>query len=162
MEGVTSIDDLISQKQQGNTDESMVESILQEINTQRTQPPQQQVVSQPNSQPQEPQESQQSQQVQQMHIQLQHQQQALENLSRSNKEKDNLLENIHNEKNNPQQDLFTEMKPSIIVFSVVVLLTLPVLNKFLCQNLGIEENAIFSILKTFIITIIFFLLNKFI
>ena len=158
MEGVTSIDDLISQKQQGNTDESMVESILQEINTQRTQPPPQQVVSQP----QEPQQSQQSQQVQQMHIQLQHQQQALENLSRSNKEKDDLLENIHNEKNNPQQDLFTEMKPSIIVFSVVVLLTLPVLNKFLCQNLGIEENAIFSILKTFIITIIFFLLNKFI
>jgi hypothetical protein len=97
-----------------------------------------------------------------MHIQLQHQQQALDNLSRSNKEKDALLENINNEKNNPQQDLFTEMKPSIIVFSIVVLLTLPALNKFLCNNLGIEENAIFSILKTFIITIIFFLLNKFI
>ena len=159
MEGVTSIDDLISQKQQGNTDESMVESILQEINSQRTQPPKQQVVSQPSSQPQDPQ---QSQQIQQMHIQLQHQQQALDNLSRSNKEKDALLENINNEKNNPQQDLFTEMKPSIIVFSIVVLLTLPALNKFLCNNLGIEENAIFSILKTFIITIIFFLLNKFI
>ena len=158
----TSIDDLLKGAS-GGTDMSEVDSILQELEGKKQQqppkqlqpPPPQQVPSQPDPQ---------------IIAQLQAQQQQLQQLSMMNREKDLAIQQLQNSDNSENSDnsveksvdLLTEFKPTIILFSLVLILTLPVLNKFICKSIGIEENTIFSILRTFIIAIIFFLINKFV
>ena len=158
----TSIDDLLKGAS-GGTDMSEVDSILQELESKKPPPspkqlqppPPQQVPSQPDPQ---------------IIAQLQAQQQQLQQLSMMNREKDLVIQKLQSSDNldnsdssvDKSVDLLTEFKPTIILFSLVLILTLPVLNKFICKSIGIEENTVFSILRTFIISIIFFLINKFV
>lgn len=159
----TSIDDLLKGAS-GGTDMSEVDSILQELEgrSQQQQQPPKQLQAPPQQVPSQPDP--------QIIAQLQHQQQQLEQLSMMNRQKDLVIQQIQNNDNSDNSDnsveksvdLLTEFKPTIILFSLVLILTLPVLNKFICKSIGIEENTIFSILRTFIIAIIFFLINKFV
>ena len=100
--------------------------------------------------------------------QIQQQQQQLQQLSQMNREKDLLLSNISKESNNITKnsnenvDLLTEFKPTLIIFVILIVLNLPILNNFVSKTIGIEnDNTIFAILKTFVMCIIFFLINKF-
>ena len=167
----TSIDDLL--KGQGRTGASMddVDAILEELNNSsakiQQQPP-------PPSQPQQiappPPPPPPIQQPNPMIMQqLQQQQHQLEQLSQMNREKDILLTNMSKESknitknSNENVDLLTEFKPSLIIFVILIVLNLPILNNLVSKTIGIEnDNTIFAILKTFVICIIFFLINKFI
>ena len=162
----TSIDDLLKGAS-GGTDMSEVDSILQELESKSQQ--QQQPPKQIQAPPQ--QVHSQSQPDPQIIAQLQAQQQQLQQLSMMNREKDLVIQKMQNNSGSSKNldnsveksvDLLIEFKPTIILFSLVLILTLPVLNKFICKSIGIEENTIFSILRTFIIAIIFFLINKFV
>ena len=159
-EGTTSIDQLL--KSGGNvSDESMVDSILEEINATKGQQVQKKISDQEIMQRQA-----QAQAEQMRNQQLRIQQEQLENLVKQNQMKDKVIQDI--QKNNRPEtssnthDLLQEFKPTIIIFILISIFTLPVLNKFVVTSIGIEENSIFSILKCFIICIIFFLINKFI
>ena len=103
-------------------------------------------------------------------MQLQQQQQQLQQLSQMNREKDLLLSNMSKESKNMTKnsneninvDLLTEFKPTLIIFVILIVLNLPILNNLVSKTIGIEnDNTIFAILKTFVICIIFFLINKF-
>ena len=107
-----------------------------------------------------------------MQIQLQQQQHQLNQLSQMNREKDLLLSNLSKESNNVTKnsnenenvnvDLLSEFKPTLIIFVILIVLNLPILNNLVSKTIGIEnDNTIFAILKTFVICIIFFLINKF-
>lgn len=156
----TSIDDLLKGAS-GGTDMSEVDSILQELEGKKQQQPPKQLQPPPQQVPSQPDP--------QIIAQLQAQQQQLQELSMMNRQKDLVIQQLQNSDNSDNSDnsveksvdLLTEFKPTIILFSLVLVLTLPVLNKFVCKSIGIEENTIFSILRTFIIAIIFFLINKF-
>ena len=162
----TSIDDLL--KGGGNTGASMndVDAILEELNnsSKNQQPP----PSPPQIAP--PQQQQQQQPDPMMMMQLQQQQQQLQQLSQMNREKDLLLSNMSKESKNMTKnsneninvDLLTEFKPTLIIFVILIVLNLPILNNFVSKTIGIEnDNTIFAILKTFVMCIIFFLINKF-
>ena len=169
--GVTDIQELMRQGvSSNNSDLSEVDSILAEIGNEKQQ-------QQLQIQQQQQQQQQVQIQAQQQQAQIQAQQQMMlnrqEELERANMEKDRMLRQIVSEKqdiektdnnnnNNINSDILNEMKPTIIVFIVVLFLTLPFINKFICNSMGIEENAIYSILRTFIICVIFFLINKFV
>ena len=167
--GITSIDDLLKKGGGNRSNSDAIDSILEELNSSNNiQPSSQQPQHQIQLQQQQQQSGPTPEQIQnqQMHTQLMQQQAALENMARQNQEKDMILQNINQEKNKDEvashSDLFNEFKPTLILFFIVSIFTLPVLNKTVCSSIGIEENTIFSFLKCFIICIIFFLLNKFI
>ena len=174
--GVTSIDDLLRNNGNSNggrtTDTEVVDSILNELNSAQVVTQQQQQQAQAQAQEQAQAQSQAQAQQAQAHAQQQsmmRQQEQLENLVRANQEKDQMLRELTSGKegqdgqeNVTQPTLLTEFKPTIISFILVLIFTLPILNKFICSSIGIEENTIFSILRTFIICILFFLINKFI
>lgn len=156
----TSIDDLIKNNSGGSTDD--IDAILQELN--QRPPPQQASPKQIQAPP-----SQQSQPDPQIIAQLNAQAQQLQQLSQMNREKDILLsnmskesKNIKNSNENVNVDLLTEFKPTLIIFVILIVLNLPILNNLVSKTIGIEnDNTIFAILKTFVICIIFFLINKF-
>ena len=161
----TSIEQLMNSNQGNGASMNEVDAILEELNNKPSQPPPMQP---PNTQPKQitgpP-----SPQMQQMMHQIQQQQSQLQQLSNMNREKDLFIQqNIQNNEKKPEQseqpvDLLTEFKSTLIIFSILIIFNLPVLNKFITTSIGIEnDNTIFSILKTFIVCIIFFLLNKFI
>ena len=162
----TSIDDLLKGQSGQNTSMDDVDAILEELNnSSKNQPP----PSPPPQQIAPPPPVQQQQQPDPMIIQqLQQQQHQLQQLSQMNREKDILLSNISKESknitknSNENVDLLTEFKPSLIIFVILIVLNLPILNNLVSKSIGIEnDNTIFAILKTFIICIIFFLINKF-
>ena len=95
---------------------------------------------------------------------IEKQQSALENLIHQNQHKDKLLQEMsnQNENKNDNINLLYEFKDSLIIFSLLIVLTQPIINNYIVKMLGIEYNTIYAILRTFIITIIFFLINKFI
>ena len=160
----TSIDDLLKGQSGQNASMDDVDAILEELNNSAKnqpppQPPPQQIAPPPPSQ-QQPDPM--------MMQQLQHQQQQLQQLSQMNREKDILLSNMSKESknitknSNENVDLLTEFKPTLIIFVILIVLNLPILNNLVSKSIGIEnDNTIFAILKTFIICIIFFLINKF-
>jgi len=163
--GVTDIQELMRMgSNSNNSDISEVDSILAEIGNEKQQQQQlqvQQAQMQQQAQIQQQAQQQQAQAQQRMMINRQ------EELERANMEKDRMLRQMATEQkientNNINYDILNEMKPTIIVFIVVMIMTLPVINKFMCNSMGIEENAIYSILRTFIICVIFFLINKFV
>lgn len=163
-EGTTSIDDLL--KSGGSvSDESMVDSILEEINATKGQQVQKKMSDQEIMQRQAQAQAQ-SQAEQMRNQQLRIQQEQLESLVKQNQMKDKVIqdiqENNRSDTSSNTYDLLQEFKPTIIIFILISIFTLPVLNKFVITSIGIEENSIFSILKCFIICIIFFLINKFI
>ena len=158
----TSIEQLMNSNPGNGASMNEVDAILEELNNKpQQQPP-------PNAQPKQitgpP-----SPQMQQMMHQIQQQQSQLQQLSNMNREKDLFIQqNIQNNDkkiDQPEQpvDLLTEFKSTLIIFSILIIFNLPVLNKFITISIGIEnDNTIFAILKTFIVCIIFFLINKFI
>jgi len=163
----TSIEQLMNSNPGNGASMNEVDAILEELNNkpQQQQPPPMQPP--PNTQPKQitgpP-----SPQMQQMMHQIQQQQSQLQQLSNMNREKDLFIQqNIQNndkKTDQPEQpvDLLTEFKSTLIIFSILIIFNLPVLNKFITTSIGIEnDNTIFAILKTFIICIIFFLINKF-
>ena len=174
--GVTDINEIMRMGENSRSDDaSVVNDILQEISNDKqvhlqVQQQQQQQQQQQAQQTQQTQQAQQAQQAQQQaHIQMRAQQEALEDLVIQNRKKDEILRQmseknseINDNTNDKTMDLLTEFKPTLIIFSIITVLTLPVINKFICTSIGIEENTIYSILRTFIISVIFFLLNKFI
>jgi len=170
--GVTDIQELMRMgANSNNSDISEVDSILAEIGNEKQQQQQQLQVQQAQMQ-QQAQIQQQAQMQQHAHQQQAQAQQRMminrqEELERANMEKDRMLRQMATEQkientNNINYDILNEMKPTIIVFIVVMIMTLPFINKFMCNSMGIEENAIYSILRTFIICVIFFLINKFV
>ena len=163
-EGTTSIDELL--KSGGSvSDESMVDSILEEINATKGQQVQKKMSDQEIMQRQAQAQAQ-AQAEQMRNQQLRIQQEQLESLVKQNQMKDKVIqdiqENNRSDTSSNTHDLLQEFKPTIIIFILISIFTLPVLNKFVVTSIGIEENSIFSILKCFIICIIFFLINKFI
>lgn len=158
----TSIEQLMNSNQGNGASMNEVDAILEELNNK---PQQQPSIQPPNTQPKQitgpP-----SPQMQQMMHQIQQQQSQLQQLSNMNREKDLFIQqNIQNNEKKPELpvDLLTEFKSTLIIFSILIIFNLPVLNKFITTSIGIEnDNTIFAILKTFIVCIIFFLINKFI
>ena len=158
----TSIDQLLAGEGGGNNSMSDVDAILNELNSKQQQQQQQQ--QQPPKQITGPPDV--DMRNNQMMKQLAEQQEQLSQLSHMNREKDMFIQqNIQNQGkkiDNTNVDLLTEFKSTIILFIVVTIFTLPILNNLITKSLGIEnDNTIFAILKTFIMAIIFFLLNKF-
>ena len=159
----TSIEQLMNSNQGNGASMNEVDAILEELNNKPQKQPSMQAP--PNTQPKQitgpP-----SPQMQQMMHQIQQQQSQLQQLSNMNREKDLFIQqNIQNNEKKPEQpvDLLTEFKSTLIIFSILIIFNLPVLNKFITTSIGIEnDNTIFAILKTFIVCIIFFLINKFI
>ena len=164
----TSIDQLLAGEGGGNNSMSEVDAILNELNSKQHQ---QQHQHQHQQQQQAPKQitgpSNADMRNNQMMKQLAEQQGQLAQLSQMNREKDMFIQqNIQNQEkkvdNTTSVDLLTEFKSTIILFIVVTIFTLPILNNLITKSLGIEnDNTIFAILKTFIMAIIFFLLNKF-
>jgi len=179
-QGMTGIDELLRMGENSNIDNSTVDSIMAEIsqekkNEELVQATQQQQQNNQNH----IQQQQQQEQHRQMNAHIQSQQLAIENLVKQNKYKDNILSQLKNNNNDnngnndmdnklddkisTKYDLLSEFKPTLILFSIIIVLTLPVINTFICKSIGIEaDNTIFSILRCFIISVIFFLMNKFI
>ena len=175
-QGITGIDEL---RRMGNSDidNSTVDSIMAEISQEKKNEELIQTTAlQQNNQHQL---QQQQEQHRQMNAHIQSQQLAIENLVKQNKYKDNILSQLKNNNNDnngnndmdnklddkisTKYDLLSEFKPTLILFSIIIVLTLPVINTFICKSIGIEaDNTIFSILRCFIISVIFFLMNKFI
>jgi len=152
----TSIDQLLAGEGGGNNSMSEVDAILDELNSKQQPQVAKQVTGSTDA----------DMRNNQMMKQLAEQQEQLAQLSQMNREKDMFIQqNIQNQEkklDNTNIDLLTEFKSTIILFIVVTIFTLPVLNNLITKSLGIEnDNTIFSILKTFIMAIIFFLLNKF-
>ena len=164
----TSIDQLLAGEGGGNNSKSEVDAILNELNSKQHQ---QQHQHQHQQQQQAPKQitgpSNADMRNNQMMKQLAEQQEQLAQLSHMNREKDLFIQqNIQNQDkkidNTTSVDLLTEFKSTIILFIVVTIYTLPILNNLITKSLGIEnDNTIFAILKTFIMAIIFFVLNKF-
>ena len=152
----TSIDQLLAGEGGGNNSMSEVDAILDELNSKQQPQVAKQVTGSTDA----------DMRNNQMMKQLAEQQEQLAQLSQMNREKDMFIQqNIQNQEkklDNTNIDLLTEFKSTIILFIVVTIFTLPVLNNLITKSLGIEnDNTIFAILKTFIMAIIFFLLNKF-
>ena len=167
MENRTSIEELMRQGSNSNSnDNSMVDSILEEIQNDKQ--------SQANNTMQQQQQQQQNQdnearilQAQQMEAQrimaqreAMEQQQRMELLQRQQqqdfmkKNGDNL---INNENGIP---LLKEFLPTLIFLLIFVMLNITQINGFICESLSIENNNIFIFLKAFIGSILFFGLNK--
>ena len=177
--GVTDINEIMRQGINSKSDDiSVVNDILSEISAEKQgqlQSGQQVTLQQQQQQQQQQQEMEQKQrmmiqqQAQKQHEQMIAQQNALEDLVKSNQQKDEILRQMSKENNNKidnktniSLDLLNEFKPTIVLFSIILVLTLPVINKFICTSIGIEENTIYSVLRCFIISVIFFLINKFV
>ena len=161
-EGVTSIDDILGGGGGNVSDSQAVDSILQEINSTKSD---EMVMRQQQAQHQQQVAQQQAaaqQAAAQQQIRLQQEQ--LQQLSKhvQMKDQENSIQNNQSNTSSNTYDLFLEFKSTIIIFILISIFTLPALNKFVVNSIGIEENSIFSILKCFIICIIFFLINKFI
>ena len=162
--GVTSIDDLLKGGSGNRQDTAIVDEILQEINTSKVVQGQQ--VQKQQQSEQEIMMRRQAQQEQMRNEQMARvQQEQLQGLIQANQRKDKYIQDMQNNQpdtSSSTADLLQEFKPTIIIFILISIFTLPALNKFVVSSIGIEENSIFSILKCFIICIIFFLINKFI
>ena len=164
----TSIDELLKKGGGSNEDNIMVDSILQELNQTKSEQ------SQKSSDNDEIRiQAMHSAQQQQMNEQLRVQQSQLQQLIQQNNMKDQVIEQMKNDFENninkesdislsSSTDLWIEFKSTIFIFIVVLILTLPILNTFITTSIGIENNTIYTILRTFIISIIFFIMNKFI
>ena len=162
--GGTSIDELMRQPNNSNIseDESMVQSILEEINQDKEQQinmqqQQQNVQQQQNLQQQQMIEKQMYEKKQQEMMMMKQRQQMMEkqrmiqqNQKINNNEK-NMCENI---------SLLDEFKSTIIFFSIFILINITQFNSLICGALSIENNNIFILLKGFIATVIFFFVNK--
>jgi len=176
-QGTTNIEELLRSGTNTRSDNNMVDSILEEINTDKHN----ELVSNNNQQALEQKMMQQKMMEQKMIEQkmieqkmmeernmIEKQQSALENLIHQNQHKDKLLQEMSNqnenknENKNDNMNLLYEFKDSLIIFSLLIVLTQPIINNYIVKMLGIEYNTIYAILRTFIITIIFFLINKFI
>ena len=170
-QGTTNIEELLRSGTNTRSDNNMVDSILEEINTDKHN----ELVSNNNQQALEQKMMEQKMMEQKMIEQkmmernmIEKQQSALENLIHQNQHKDKLLQEMSNQnenKNDNKNDninLLYEFKDSLIIFSLLIVLTQPIINNYIVKMLGIEYNTIYAILRTFIITIIFFLINKFI
>ena len=170
-QGTTNIEELLRSGTNTRSDNNMVDSILEEINTEKHN----ELVSNNNQQALEQKMMEQKMMEQKMIEQkmmernmIEKQQSALENLIHQNQHKDKLLQEMSNQnenKNDNKNDninLLYEFKDSLIIFSLLIVLTQPIINNYIVKMLGIEYNTIYAILRTFIITIIFFLINKFI
>ena len=168
----SSIDDIL--KTGGGQDDSMVNDILQELNSkqanvqqvqiaQQQQQAQAQAQAMAHAQAQAQAQAAAAQQEMNNHIQLQQKQ--LEELIATNQHKDKYIQEMNEAKQKMDVDsknqLYHEFKPTIILFCIIIILNQPALNKLVCNSIGIEENIIFAILKCFIICIIFFLINRF-
>jgi len=166
----TSIDELLKKGGGSNEDDNMVDSILQELNQTKSDQLQKSGNDEMRIQAMQNQAAQ-----QQMNEQLRVQQSQLQQLIQQNNMKDQVIEQMKNEFENNNNinkesevstsntaDLWIEFKSTIFVFIVVLILTLPILNTFITTSIGIENNTIYTILRTFIISIIFFIMNKFI
>jgi len=174
-QGITGIDELLRLGTSGSDmDNSTVDSIMAEISQEKKN---EELVQATQQQQQNNQHHiQQQEQHRQMNAHIQSQQLAIENLVKQNKYKDNILSQLKNNNNDnndnndklddkisTKYDLLSEFKPTLILFSIIIVLTLPVINNLICKSIGIEaDNTIFSILRCFIISVIFFLINKFI
>ena len=171
-QGTTNIEELLRSGTNTRSDNNMVDSILEEINTEKHN----ELVSNNNQQALEQKMMQQKMMEQKMMEQkmieqkmmernmIEKQQSELENLIHQNQHKDKLLQEMsnQNENKNDNINLLYEFKDSLIIFSLLIVLTQPIINNYIVKMLGIEYNTIYAILRTFIITIIFFLINKFI
>lgn len=165
----TSIDELLKKGGGSNEEDNMVDSILQELNQTKSDQLQKSSNDEMRIQAMQNQAAQ-----QQMNEQLRVQQSQLQQLIQQNNMKDQVIEQMKNEFENNNinkesevstsntADLWIEFKSTIFVFIVVLILTLPILNTFITTSIGIENNTIYTILRTFIISIIFFIMNKFI
>ena len=163
----TSIEELMRTSNNSNMadDDSIVNSILSEINSDKENMQQNQ-----QHQQQQQQQQQMMQQKQQM-MQQQHQQQmamekqrqhqmiekriAEENANKSKGEQtmkiEDMCENV---------SLLDEFKSSIVFFLLFIVVNLTQFNNILCSTLSIENNNILVLLKGFISTILFFFVNK--
>lgn len=161
----TSIDELLKKGGGSNEDDNMVDSILQELNQTKSDQLQKSGNDEMRIQAMQ----------NQAHLeQLRVQQSQLQQLIHENNTKNQIIEQMKNEFENNNinkesevstsntADLWIEFKSTIFVFIVVLILTLPILNTFITTSIGIENNTIYTILRTFIISIIFFIMNKFI
>ena len=180
-QGTTNIEEILRSGTNTRSDNNMVDSILEEINTEKHN----ELVSNNNQQALEQKMMQQKMMQQKMMEQkmmeqkimeqkmmeernmIEKQQSALENLIHQNQHKDKLLQEMSNQNENKNDkndniNLLYEFKDSLIIFSLLIVLTQPIINNYIVKMLGIEYNTIYAILRTFIITIIFFLINKFI
>jgi hypothetical protein len=183
--GGTSINDLMRQpnNSQMSDDESMVQSILEEINQDKEQINQNARAQQMEKQKMEQQQMQQQMQKQQMNqqkmmeqenmlkqrqqLQMMEQKRMME-MQRQEMEKQRMLSSGKPDivkDNNDSSDfcslsLLDEFKSSIIFFSIFVLINITQFNNVICGLLSIENNNIFVLLKAFIATIIFFSVNK--
>ena len=170
----TSIEELMRSSNNSNMsdDDSIVNRILSEINSDKEnmqQHQQQQQQQQQEMQQQQQQEMQQQQQKQQMmrqqmamekQRQMQHQmiekRIAEENVNKSKKGEqamkiDDMCENV---------SLMDEFKSTIVFFLIFIVVNLTQFNNVLCSTLSIENNNILVLLKGFISTILFFFVNK--
>ena len=168
MENRTSIEELMRQGSNTNTnDNSMVDSILEEIQNDK----QSLAVNSMQQQQQQQQQNQdnearilQAQQMEAQRIMAQReameQQQRMELLQRQQQQefmKQNEVNLINNENGIP---LLKEFLPTLIFLLIFVMLNITQINGFICESLSIENNNIFIFLKAFIGSILFFGLNK--
>jgi len=183
--GGTSIDELMRQPNNSNIseDESMVQSILEEINQDKEQQiNMQQQQQQQNMQQQQMIENQkmmekqmyekkqqemmmmkQRQQMMEKQRMMQQNQQNQQNqqIKTNNNNNNNNNDNNDNEKNMCENiSLLDEFKSTIIFFSIFILINITQFNSLICGALSIENNNIFILLKGFIATVIFFFVNK--
>lgn len=167
--GGTSIDELMRQPNNSNIseDESMVQSILEEINQDKEQQinmqQQQNVQQQQNLQQQQMIENQkmmekqmyekkqQEMMMMKQRQQMMEKQRMIQQNQKINNNEKNMCENI---------SLLDEFKSTIIFFSIFILINITQFNSLICGALSIENNNIFILLKGFIATVIFFFVNK--
>ena len=161
----TSIEELMRNGQNSNMseDDDIVNSILNEINSEKDSTKvemeqQQKIMEQQRMQQQKlaQQEMQkQRQMAQQQHMMMMQKQMEIERQQKEQKldksEEINVCENI---------SLLDEFKSPIIFFVIFMLLNLTQINNLICGALSIENNNIFILLKTFVATVIFFFVNK--
>jgi len=170
--GGTSIEELMRNSASSSDDDSVVNSILNEINQDK----ETQIKSQQDNQMMEQQkmlehqhQQRQQQEMYEKQLMIQKQRQ-MENqkmmeqrrIFEQNKlkaEQENLLEKADSENTN-RNKLFNEFKSSLIFFIIFILLNITQINSFICNSLSIENNNIFIVLKGFIATIIFFFMDK--
>ena len=169
MENRTSIEELMRQGSNSNSnDNSMVDSILEEIQNDK----QSQAVNSMQQQQHQQQQNQdnearilQAQQMEAQRIMAQReameQQQRMELLQRQ-QQQDFMKQNEVNLTNNESSiSLLKEFLPTLIFLFIFVILNITQINGFICESLSIENNNIFIFLKAFIGSILFFGLNKF-
>ena len=179
--GGTSIDELMRQPNNSNIseDESMVQSILEEINQDKEQINMQQQ-QQMNQQQQQQMNQQQQQKMmekqmyekkQQEMMMMKQRQQIMEKQrmiqqNQQNQQNQQIKTNDNNDNNDNEKNmcenisLLDEFKSTIIFFSIFILINITQFNSLICGALSIENNNIFILLKTFVATVIFFFINK--